>query len=451
MPILCGTDFSTAAQQAATTAALLAARLNEPLRLIHVLSAMGDGLVLGSPQDKLLDPIREKLAAEAERLRGLGAQVETDLLVGAPDEVLVEEAGKHGARFIVMGSLGRRSPTRWLLGSTADRTATEASQPVLVTRSADSLGPWLRGERPLRVMIGADFTSTTEAAARWALSLCEVGPCELHVAHVVWPPEAVGRYGIHGTGELVEVPEAARELLLRDLEDRLAFLKGTIEARYHICAGLGRTADHLIQLASREQVDLLVVGTHQRQGTERLRHGSVSRVVLRYAPMAVACVPAAPSVDLGPTPVFRKILAPTDLSENGNRATRLAYAALPNGGVVRLLHVVERSVTNPVYSLYAIGTVATREEQERQRRQLSEHLRTLIPSDAEERGILTEVEVVESTDPGVAIAQAAERFGADAICIGTHGRTGLASAILGSVAQEVFRRTQRPVLLSRRR
>ena len=40
--------------------------------------------------------------------------------------------------------------------------------------------------------------------------------------------------------------------------------------------------------------------------------------------------------------------------------------------------------------------------------------------------------MLESRHPADAICQAAERLGADMICLGTHGRTGVAKAVLGS-------------------
>jgi hypothetical protein len=54
----------------------------------------------------------------------------------------------------------------------------------------------------------------------------------------------------------------------------------------------------LVGLAIEEQADLIVVGTHQWHGLSRLRHGSVSRGILRHAPMSVACVPT-----LGAAPI----------------------------------------------------------------------------------------------------------------------------------------------------
>lgn len=56
------------------------------------------------------------------------------------------------------------------------------------------------------------------------------------------------------------------------------------------------------------------------------------------------------------------------------------------------------------------------------------------------------VHVREATDPTTAICQTAERFGADLICLGTHGRSGLSAAVLGSVANGVMARSQRPLL-----
>ncbi|WP_410210443.1 universal stress protein [Aquirhabdus sp.] len=48
-----------------------------------------------------------------------------------------------------------------------------------------------------------------------------------------------------------------------------------------------------------------------------------------------------------------------------------------------------------------------------------------------------------------AILKSAEENGADLIVIGTHGRRGIKRLFLGSVAEQLVRRSQRPVLLIR--
>lgn len=56
------------------------------------------------------------------------------------------------------------------------------------------------------------------------------------------------------------------------------------------------------------------------------------------------------------------------------------------------------------------------------------------------------VESVESGSPATQIVRYAERCGAHLIVLGTHGRTGVSRALLGSVAERVVRTASCPVL-----
>jgi nucleotide-binding universal stress UspA family protein len=80
------------------------------------------------------------------------------------------------------------------------------------------------------------------------------------------------------------------QALERECKERLAPLAGQVTTR--LLGGLGRVADHLVQIAVEERADLVVVGNRQRSGLQRLWHGSVSHGVLELAPTSVACVPA---------------------------------------------------------------------------------------------------------------------------------------------------------------
>lgn len=161
--IVCGTDFSECAGQAADVAAALAAALKEPLRLVHVVPN-GNDRAAASARVALLNAARESLHREAVRLRQRGLSISEDLCTGRIDEALLDRARKTGARLIVVGSLGHRADGRWLLGSTSERTAESAPVPTLVVRSGAPFAAWLRGDRPLRILAGFDFTVTAEAA-----------------------------------------------------------------------------------------------------------------------------------------------------------------------------------------------------------------------------------------------------------------------------------------------
>lgn len=61
------------------------------------------------------------------------------------------------------------------------------------------------------------------------------------------------------------------------------------------------------------------------------------------------------------------------------------------------------------------------------------------------RGLATSVEL--GGDPAAEIARCAQEFGCDLIVVGTHGRSGVRHAALGSVAEGVVRLARCPVLV----
>ncbi|HMO58518.1 MAG TPA: universal stress protein [Roseiflexaceae bacterium] len=76
------------------------------------------------------------LDAVADRLRGRGLSVTTDVAFGYPPHAILMYANMHAADLIVMATHGRSGMARILLGSTAGTIIREAHIPVLVKRPA---------------------------------------------------------------------------------------------------------------------------------------------------------------------------------------------------------------------------------------------------------------------------------------------------------------------------
>jgi nucleotide-binding universal stress UspA family protein len=57
--------------------------------------------------------------------------------------------------------------------------------------------------------------------------------------------------------------------------------------------GIWPVEEHLLQRASVRHSDLVVLGSHQRSGLERLWKGSVATSIVHRAPISVACIPDA--------------------------------------------------------------------------------------------------------------------------------------------------------------
>lgn len=447
MPLLCGTDFSENARHAVRAAAAFAHALQEPLVLAHVVE---EGAAIGAGQivEAWSRTAGEQLEEIARPLRSAGVPVETRVLRGTPDEKLAELAAALQASLLVVGFLGRRSAERWRAGSLPARLARGAAVPVLVVRDGSVFEASSRGERPLRVLLAADFSVASDAAVAWLAALGRLGPCEISLLHSYNPVREGPRLGVPGRPPSEDSPEIETHLL-RDLRARVAGLLTDDSVSVRAIPSLDLTAETIARIAEHEAHDLVVVGGHGRQGYARIPHDSVSERLLALAPASVVRVPVrGASPGTRHVPRISRVLAPTDLSELGNEAVLYAYALASSGGTVHLLHVVEKTaLPNPLYAHYSPGRRATPEERAALERGLEVVLRTLVPKDAARRGIETRIHVVHDGSPADAIRATALREAVDVLCMGTHGRSGLSRLIGGSVAREIAAESPRPLFL----
>jgi nucleotide-binding universal stress UspA family protein len=65
------------------------------------------------------------------------------------------------------------------------------------------------------------------------------------------------------------------------------------------------------------------------------------------------------------------------------------------------------------------------------------------------KGLEPRVHVISDGDAADTIAKYGLEIGADIVAVGTHGRSGLSRALMGSVAEQVIRRSELPVLVVR--
>ena len=290
--IVCGTDFSEEAAQAVEVAAMFARRFGEPLVLVHVANEQR--------QENLPDELRESLALyaraqlhdERERLRAMQVEPIEAFRTGTPDAVLLKEADARHARLLVLAAGKRRAQSRWQPGGVVECVAESAHAPTLVVRDSAPLLRWARGERRLRVFVGADFSAPSEAALQWVGWLRQMGPCSVVVAYLQPGLSPYPTADLYPSLLVDEITLKTVRMQERSFRKGVRKLLGSSGVRVRFETNWARSDAHLIRLATEERADLVVIGAHSRRGWDRLGHHSVSRGVLHYAPFNVACVPA---------------------------------------------------------------------------------------------------------------------------------------------------------------
>lgn len=426
--LVCATDLTARAGRAADAAAVLASRWHAPLTLVHSAEpGPGPGLV----------PVQRRLLLEAERVRSEGTVVDPVLLRGfAAGERVLEYVRKDPPALIVVASAVKGPLDRWAFGSVAEQIAQAAPVPTLVVRDAAALERWPAERGPgLAVLVAVDLYATSDNVLQWVRTLRRLGPCALTVCHVnvVAPPPG------SGAADPLENPPRLQARLEREVRKKVRDVLGDDDnVKVVVRPTRFRPGATIVSLARERRAELIVVGTHQRHGLSRLFHASLSRTVLHDAETNVACVPLVAEFDPRDAhlPEYRRVLVATDFSALGNAAVPHACGACAIGGLVRIIHVTPGSETS--------GAAATRA-----RDRLKERLAGLVPVEMGARGQPPELGVIEHEDPALAIAAEADRFGADLVCLASHGLGG-SKAVFGSVTQRVLKVLRRPLLVVRR-
>jgi nucleotide-binding universal stress UspA family protein len=141
-----------------------------------------------------------------------------------------------------------------------------------------------------------------------------------------------------------------------------------------------------------------------------------------------------------PTKTFSKILVATDFSEESDTALQAAIdVARQFNARLEIVHVLEVELEP-----FGFGALATAADNGVLLNSIDRQLAARADQ-ARRAGVTCETTALEGK-PDVEIVRRANDTGADLVVVGTHGRTGLAHVVMGSVAERVVQHARRPVL-----
>ena len=274
------------------------------------------------------------------------------------------------------------------------------------------------------ILIPIDFSEPSRNALAYGVFLADQFNARVIVAHVI--PESSGEYRYE------EISEEIKHFH-RDVTSSRSNIESVLER--------GDIGAELLEIVSKENVDLVVMGTHGSRNPERWFIGSVTEHMLRKLPVPLVTVSRFDR-EQGTILSLKRILYATDLSESSSKgmkcAIEIASAADAQLTLMHAVHYPDRIFWAPG------GIPGFAEEQGRLSAQMRGHADGVM-SEGKIRNLQIETTVVEGK-PFEKILEIANHCKTDLIVLNLQSKSTLDRAFLGSTAERVVRLSSIPVL-----
>lgn len=282
------------------------------------------------------------------------------------------------------------------------------------------------------ILFATDFSPAAEGALPYAIGLAQQYGAKVHGVHVRFP----ATYPIVGPEAMPQVIEAAEEQAKFEAKQMHEMLESV---PHEVTVTEGDLWPTLSEIVSKQNTDLIVMGTHGRTGLSRALLGSAAEEVFRKASCPVLTVGPHVSRNTDRRLAMKEILFATDFSPE-------SLAALPYAVSLAQEHQSNLTLLN-VSGKSEVGELvhAGQYKESTLRR-----LQSLVPTEAEP---WCEPKCrVEEGPEAEKIMEVAIALGSDLIVLGVRkpqGGVGATTHLLQSIAHQVVAKAQCPVLTVR--
>jgi nucleotide-binding universal stress UspA family protein len=246
--VLFATDFSAAAEAAIPYASGIAKRFGSKLYVIHVRPISSGPLMVPGGDYGATEAAKVDAENRTERICAMFREAQPEVLIaeGAVWPNIADVLDEHEIDLIVLGTRGRSGIAKLLLGSVAEEIFRKARCPVL------SVGPHSQPKSDpaeiSKILFATDLTPQS-LACPYAISLAQEYQAHLTLLYVSEP------------GEVVHLPYSAE--LLRNLVPEEA----EFWCEPEFIVEPGDVAETILNVAARQQADLIVMGAHPTSGS----------------------------------------------------------------------------------------------------------------------------------------------------------------------------------------
>jgi nucleotide-binding universal stress UspA family protein len=289
--LLCAIDLSETSAGALNAAAALARATGAEIAALFVfppVPAYGHGEAPLVPDPGVRSVVAKDVESFVHGARAGGVSVSARVEVGDPAEEILAAATETKADAVVLGTHGRSTIERWMMGSVAQKVLRGAACPVLTVAAPRATQAAPHGILAGPVLCALDPAEASPATLRWALAIARSTGARVTALHVVEDPWLYASV-------CLGMQEGAA-LRLRVEEDAGLRLRRAIESerrsgdRVVTLVAAGKPYREILRVAQEENVAMIVMGREAADAERGALFGSNADRVMRAATCPVLTV-----------------------------------------------------------------------------------------------------------------------------------------------------------------
>ena len=143
-----------------------------------------------------------------------------------------------------------------------------------------------------KVLFCTDFSENADYAFDFAYGITKRDEGLLYILHVIPEnPHQAYADGFITTEDLEKIHKVIEEDIANNYKERYV-KKIENGVTFEIVTRSGREDEEILEFAKKENVDIIVLGTHGRTGIEHVFFGSVAEKILRRSPIPIFVIPS---------------------------------------------------------------------------------------------------------------------------------------------------------------